>query len=349
MQVHDLLMECRKRRLEIKGEIRALTKEIRSFDVTLPKLALEIEGFETTRRELTRLIPELELLSVHSPEDSERKEGLEREVEKCQQDLNRCIEIASNLESEVSKLQKSILEAGGSRLKNQRNICEKVLSELSAAEQLLGASQMEAVSSEKTMLKAKTAKIDLDEKLSLSHEQLNSKESELQALEAGALQVMKAYEEVKTVEADKRAALEIASKEIEEMKKAQSEILCKEIDLLGQLDALDKQIQENRKKAKQFEQEISRLQAVEAEEGIPEIALPDPSDDDIALPINGADGSPTGQSMGETPHSVLEKYDIDDIKQAIDNLEAERNLLAKNANMGAIAEYKKKEADYFMR
>ena len=37
------------------------------------------------------------------------------------------------------------------------------------------------------------------------------------------------------------------------------------------------------------------------------------------------------------------------LKTDIDTLESERNSLAKNANMGAIAEYRKKEADYLAR
>jgi structural maintenance of chromosome 4 len=54
-------------------------------------------------------------------------------------------------------------------------------------------------------------------------------------------------------------------------------------------------------------------------------------------------------SLLSLSHSVLEKYDPEDIKETIGTLEAERNLLAKNANMGAITEYRKKETDYLSR
>jgi structural maintenance of chromosome 4 len=40
---------------------------------------------------------------------------------------------------------------------------------------------------------------------------------------------------------------------------------------------------------------------------------------------------------------------MESVKNDIAILEKERDTLAKNANMGAIAEYKKKEADYLSR
>ena len=46
---------------------------------------------------------------------------------------------------------------------------------------------------------------------------------------------------------------------------------------------------------------------------------------------------------------ALEQYDISEVKDDIDTLEVEREKMAKNANMTAIAEYRKKEADYLAR
>jgi structural maintenance of chromosome 4 len=40
---------------------------------------------------------------------------------------------------------------------------------------------------------------------------------------------------------------------------------------------------------------------------------------------------------------------MESIKNDISVLEKERDSLSKNANMGAIAEYRKKEADYLSR
>jgi structural maintenance of chromosome 4 len=54
-------------------------------------------------------------------------------------------------------------------------------------------------------------------------------------------------------------------------------------------------------------------------------------------------------SLPNFAFAALEKFDKDEIKEGIDMLEIERNTIAKKANMGAIAEYQKKEADYLTR
>jgi structural maintenance of chromosome 4 len=54
-------------------------------------------------------------------------------------------------------------------------------------------------------------------------------------------------------------------------------------------------------------------------------------------------------SLPKLADSSLEQYSMESVKNDIAILEKERDTLAKNANMGAIAEYKKKEADYLSR
>ncbi len=352
-QAQDLLQECRKRRLDIKSETRALIKDIRSFDVMIPKIKLEIEGFETTRKELTKLVPELQLQCQSTLEDKEEKNSLQMKVQKCQDDMEAGASFASRLEEVVSKLQRDILDAGGPHFKNQKLLCEKILRDLSAAENKLNATNIEVKSSEKAESKSISTKITLHDNLSMCQQNLDLKEEEFKSLESGALDVMAAYEQVKVIEAEKRAALEMASNEADELKRVQTETRCKEIDLLGQVEALEKQINDNRKKLKNWEKEIARLKEVDDDiDYDDENFLSGVGDNTLyskETTMNESDALSNANSLSKLPYSILEKYDPDDIKQSIEILEAERNLLAKNANMSAIAEYRKKEADYLSR
>ena len=47
--------------------------------------------------------------------------------------------------------------------------------------------------------------------------------------------------------------------------------------------------------------------------------------------------------------SALGQYDCEEVKEDILTLEKERDTMAKNANMAAIAEYRRKEQDYLKR
>jgi structural maintenance of chromosome 4 len=369
------IQDSRNRRRSIKEELRKLTTSVKSLKTSLPKLSLEIDGCDTTREELTKLIPELRAQSEVSADDLQKVKVLEAKVEQCKSDMISCVELASKLEKEVSKLQKDILDAGGPRLKKQKGKCGKILSQLNETEKAFNSTKVEIVSSKKASAKAKKAKDTLDKQLVNCGSILTEKTTEFNSLESGALVVIQAYEEVKEIEEKKRVALEGATKEAEELKQSQSEIQFIEIDLVGQLDALKKQISECRKKKTHWENEISSLRETEDEYEIddeddeeeeeddnsrrdsssqPENTEMTDAQEDSSSDNDGNDetASATKVKPSSTPlfsHAALEKYDIEDLKGTISMLQNERSNLAKNANMGAIAEYRKKEADYLSR
>jgi structural maintenance of chromosome 4 len=370
------IQDSRNRRRSIKEELRKLTTAVKSLKTSMPKLSLEIDGCDTTREELTKLIPELRAQSEVSADDLQTVKVLEAKVEQCKSDMISCVELASKLEKEVSKLQKDILDAGGPRLKKQKGKCGKILSQLNETEKAFNSAKVEIVSSKKASAKAKKSKDTLDGQLAKCDAIITEKTTEFNSLESEALIVIQAYEEVKEIEEKKRVALEGATKEAEELKQSQSEIQFLEIDLVGQLDALKKQISECRKKKAHWENEISSLRETEDEYEIDDEDEDDEEEDNNRRDSNSqleentemtdaqedsssdndddetTIASATKVKSSSTPlfsHAALEKYDIEDLKGTISMLQNERSNLAKNANMGAIAEYRKKEADYLSR
>jgi structural maintenance of chromosome 4 len=364
---NSALQECRRRRLAIKELLRTLTKAVKSLDIKLPKLQMEISGCDTTREELTKLIPELREQSEVSEEESIKLVELRKNVEKCKSGMKSCVQLASELEKEVSKMQKDILEAGGPRFKKQKATCDKVVSNLNEQEKQLNSSKVEVKSTEKAATKAKAAGEAFEKELEECQKLLKEKEEEFNALEEGAFEVMTAYEQVKKIEEQKRSALEKETKEAEDLKNSQSEVRCVEIDLLGQLEAFEKQVSENQKKKRRWEKEIERLRKIEDESDFDDEEteeeqestdddMPEDqpeSDDDMDVDDTAEQAASQDGNGEKKPHSlsqsVLEKYHPAEIEETIETLQSERNMLAKNANMGAITEYRKKEADYLSR
>ena len=74
------------------------------------KLSLEISGCDTTREELTRLIPELRTQCEVSDEEAQKVEELQAKVEECKANMTSCVTLADKLEGELSKLQKEETE-----------------------------------------------------------------------------------------------------------------------------------------------------------------------------------------------------------------------------------------------
>jgi structural maintenance of chromosome 4 len=371
------LQECRTRRKELNEEIRALTKRVKFLEVQLPKLAMEIAGCDTTREELTKRIPELKSQSELSDSDAAKLVDLSKNVHRCKTEMSSCALLASKLEAEVARLQKEILDAGGSKLKKQQAACEKALSSLNATEKALNSAKVAITSSQKAAAKARDAKAAAEVHLDECKSTLEEKLKEFKSLEEDALHVLQSYEKVKEVEAEKKEALDAVTKECEVLKKAQSEVKCVEIELLGHIEAFGKQIVDCNKKIQHWAKEVSKLRAV-AEEEDDDLDLSDDEEDEedagSAAPppetsedcdvdatmedaeADGTDIAPEERkqeasktSLPKLAFAALEKFDKDVIKDDIDVLETERNTIAKNANMGAIAEYRKKEADYLTR
>ena len=371
-----MLQQARKRRKELSEEIKTLKKRIKALEVKLPKLSMEISGCDTTRDNLTNQIPELRSQSELSKADAAKLVELNRKVHKCKTDMSSCAMLASKLEAEVARLQKAILDAGGSKLKKQEAACKKVLTDLNNAEKALNTAKVSITSMEKAAMKARETKAAAEEQLEQCKVTLEEKNAEFKALEEDAFKVMQAFENVKVVEAEKREALEAVSKEVEDLKKSQSKVKVVEIELIGKVEAYDKQIKESEANQQKWNDQIAKLRTAaeedddldlsddEAEdEQPPRKTIEDDDDDEEMEDAENAKGnSEEADASSDKPevkapksslptlsYAALEKYDRNEVKADIEVLETERNTIAKNANMGAIAEYRKKEADYLAR
>jgi len=386
-EAQEELKSCRAKRRELTDEIRSLNKRIKTLSVKLPKLQMEIEGFDTTREELTKQLPSLREQSTLSAADEKKKEELTEKVEECKSEMASCVAATSKLEAAVAKLQKSIINAGGSKLKNQQKSCDKAKKDLNDANKELNSAKSTIVNSKKTIKKSERAKETAETDLQQSKDSLETMQEEHKELEDGAKEVMEAYEQVKKDEAEKRKALEGVSKECEKLKSAQQKLKCAEVELSAKIDTLDKQVKDSEKKCNHWKKEIEQLRRDERQEEL-DYDFSDDEDEDEdgdekmqektkdsdsdVEEDDAMDEEEDSESNKEEPkeevkeaevkktsigssslpklaHASLEQYSSDSIKNDISVLEKERDSLAKNANMGAIAEYRKKEADYLLR
>jgi structural maintenance of chromosome 4 len=182
---------------------------------------------------------------------------------------------------------------------------------------------------------------------------------------------MQAYERVQAFEAEKKKGLESVLKETEGLRKIQSDIKCIEVDLIAKIESCTKGAQDIQKKIKHWDHELTLLREAQSQDdefdmsddendvSEPKENVNDENDsDDVVMDDVSSDGknvenvtkSPTGESsLPVFNECALEQYDISEVTDEIASLEKERDSIAKNANMAAIAEYRKKESDYLAR
>uniref|UniRef100_A0A7S2JYQ7 Structural maintenance of chromosomes protein n=1 Tax=Leptocylindrus danicus TaxID=163516 RepID=A0A7S2JYQ7_9STRA len=375
--MQEKLKNVREKRRALANEIRDLNKRIKTLKVRIPKLSMEIASCDTTREELTKRIPELRAECVLSRDDTIKLERLNKKVEKCKLDMASCTMQASKLEAEVASIQKSILDAGGNKLKRQKKMCKNALSNLDEGNKELNEAKVAISSSRKASEKAETMVKNSESELRDNDEKLQQLTDEFKQLEEDAYAVMEAYETAKELEMAKQKELETVQKEREKLRKVQSAMKGIEVDLVAQFEDLDRQVKDNEKRAFHWEHELAKLRTAENQddefdasddemEGDNDEELLEENDrgDDNENDRDGAKGDHDGDSKSPSDiakrlakkgslkiftSSALARYNREEVKQMIKILEDERDSLAKDANMGAIAEYRKKEVDYLAR
>lgn len=352
-QAIEELQNCRQKRAAIQDEVRSLERSIKSLSINIPKLTMQAVGCDTTREELTKRLPELRKQSTLSETDKVKLESLLKTVDKCKRDVGACFEDASKLEEEVAKLQKSILEAGGSQLQEQQDKCERLSSLLEKTSNMLSGEKVIAASAQKNSEKAEKLQLSYRNELQEIAQKFETLDRDIKILEEQALVALNAYDDAKEEEETQRNLLQNVTNEYDIQKKSFTKLMESELELVGQIDTLEKQFREAEKRLKHWESEMQKLYAVEEEE-----AEDDVSDDESM--------SVTGEGENNEEHDCqanlirhkkfptysresLKQYQKDEIKETIKVLEQERDILAKNSNMGAIAEYRKKEQDYLAR
>ncbi|GKY99335.1 hypothetical protein MPSEU_000888500 [Mayamaea pseudoterrestris] len=387
----QLLHDLRTQRKDLLDEIRQLKQRIKAYESKLPKLSMEIAGFDTTRTELTKLIPELKSQSKLSAGDEKELRELNKVVETCKDDMSSCVEEASRLQAAVDRLQKAILDAGGPKLKKQQEKCEKTLKALNDTQKLLNLARVAITSSEKAMAKASSAKASAESKLKETQTKLDEKKAERESLTGDAEAVLKQYEAVMALEKEQRQELDSIQEEIEVLQKSLSDAKSVELEFFAKIDDRKKQATECEKRLKHWTKSIENLRSAAQEDDEDDDLSDDEGDDDdivsekvskdamdvdeevqcstkddsggsamdnlfdadaeVLGPTEMPDQpkSKTKNSLPTFSHAALEKYSKRKIKDDIEILTAEKSAMAKNANMGAIAEYKKKETDYLAR
>ena len=239
----------------------------------------------------------------------------------------------------------------------------------------LTSSSINISSFEKAAKKAKKAVESADSELVAIEEKLEHIQAELEKLQSEAQDVNEAYENVKSIEEDIRKSIRAIEKEYEEVKKTHSKLQCVEIETAGQIDNVLRQIKDLDKRTKHWKGELRRLKV--AEENDKEYISDDEDEDDDNDDFDDEDNNEKEaddvdakgneeetdnverkeknrkiqkiESLPTFSNDALEQYDKEEVKYCIQNLELEYKKLAKDTNMAAIAEYRKKEADYLVR
>jgi len=378
------LKNCRSKLRSITEEIRTLEKRIPILCKSISKLKVEISGFDTTRVELTKQLPGLERQSTLSAEDKKKLQDLNSKVHEKKSVMSTCSKQAKKLESEKNKLQQDIKNAGGPKLSKQQSLCEEISKKINQTNKDLSSSKVTIESSLKAAAKARKEHQKIEKDITLCEESLDKTKIELNTLSSEAKAIQESFDKAKQSEKRKLGEIKSIEKELNDIKKIEAEQKCVEVEINEQKDTYLRQVKECNKRIKHWNEELKKLNVEEEkdedyisddeeekeEDTISksvdtkvneEMEIDDDKEDvkeddkeNVKMEITSTikERRTRNTKLSSLPifnEEALLQYQNINISEDIETLQEERNELAKNTNMAAIAEYRKRETIYLTR
>merc|ERR1719474_1134887 len=231
---------------ELRQQMRQCQKVLDKMSTAQRKMTMEINGLKERRQGLQRQIPEIDAAGEINESDQSTLRQLEEQRRACTAEFEAAQHDCELLEDEIRDLEEQILDAGGSDLRQQKNLVDKLKKSLQEKSKLATTLKVEIKSCSKK-LKSSGAKFE-----SLSTSQLEMKEEYDQIkvkkgeLEEKAVALMELLDEKKAALHDKDTQYKRLSKTVE---KSNAEIT-----------KLTKMIFEEREKRKTVKAELGGMQ-----------------------------------------------------------------------------------------
>jgi structural maintenance of chromosome 4 len=378
------LAKCRSTMDALKREGKALEEALKKLRKSLPKLEMAIVAAEKSLPDLAARAEVLRPRCGISKADAARIKELEASVAKARKDSAGTKKKYDTLQKEIDMLQAKILAAGGEPVKKQRAAVAKATAAHDEAESAVAQAGVDLKDCHKAAEKAAKAAARAEADLAVLEKKHGDVMEEFTALEAKALTVMDAFNtaQAEAKKMEKKAAA--AAKELDALQKEVAKIAAVEVDIVNQADEYSEVLKDNQRKEMHWREKVQELQEAhltdfkewgalssqegedadtDAGKGEGETAKKKATDEERAAAAEGAVATPKtqgskkiGADTAAAPEPLksftaeqLAQYDIEDLKYEIALLEEARDQLSSSVNMTAIAEYKKKQAEYLGR
>ncbi|NXF77085.1 SMC4 protein, partial [Sclerurus mexicanus] len=313
-------VQCQEEKSQLEEAIRKLHQDIREMRNTSEKYTASIQSFSEQESRLRNQLKELEANVVAAAPDKTKQKELEKTLDGYKKAHERLAATAAAMESEVKRLQDLIMDTNNRRLKAQQDKIDKIDKEIDECSSAITKAQVAARTADRNLKKCEEALQRTEKEMEENKREMENLTAELTTLEDKATEVMndckQAEETLPGVQEEKRNLLQ----ELETIRGDEHALQSEALSIKLKIDQVDSHISTHQGKIKYWQKEISKLSLHAIDEQPPEEL----------------------RALGEEELQALP--DPDGIAQRIALLEAQRHQL--RPNLGAIADYRKKEELY---
>ncbi|XP_070988030.1 structural maintenance of chromosomes protein 4-like isoform X2 [Oncorhynchus clarkii lewisi] len=317
------LQGCQERKLQLEEKVQRLRQQLRDMKNTLEKYTNSMQSLAEQEAHLKPQIKELEANVQAAAPDKKQQKQLEKSLKDFQKDFEVASSKAGKVEAEVKRLHTLIVDINSHKLKAQQDKLDMVNKELDDCSSAITKAQVAIKTAGRNLKKCEEGVSHLEGELVENEKSLGDLTEHLKRLEEEAGEIMKACQEAEAALPEVQEQHQRVVREIKVLQEQEHALQEESLGVRLRVEQIDTSITEHTNKIKHWQREASKL-SLHAIEDKPAEALPALTPADLAA-IKGPDVITNQISLMEARCAQMKP------------------------NLGAIAEYKKKEELYLKR
>uniref|UniRef100_UPI003AABFBA3 structural maintenance of chromosomes protein 4 isoform X1 n=2 Tax=Centroberyx gerrardi TaxID=166262 RepID=UPI003AABFBA3 len=317
------LQGCQERKLQLEENIQRLRSQLRDMKNTLEKYTNSMTSLAEQEAHLKPQIKGLEANVLAAAPDKAKQKQMEKSLGAFKNDYGAASSKAGKVEAEVKRLHNLIVDINSHKLKAQQDKLDKVNKELDDCSSAITKAQVAIKTAGRNLKKCEESVNRVQSELEENEKSMAELTEQLKKLEDEAGDIMKACQEAEAALPEVQEQYQGVVKEIKGLQQQEHTLQEESLGVRLRIEQIETTITEHNNKIKHWQKEATKLS------------------------LHANDDKPAEELPVLTPADLEEIADPNVITKKISLLEA--RCAQMKPNLGAIAEYKKKEELYLQR
>ncbi|CAH2247418.1 structural maintenance of chromosomes 4 isoform X1 [Pelobates cultripes] len=311
------------RKVQLEEELTKLRQATREMKNTFEKYTASLQSLSEQEVHLKTQLKGLEANVAATVPDKNQQKQMEKNLESFRKEYEKAAEKSGKVEEEVKRLHKLIVDINNHKLKAQQDKLDKISKEIDDCTSAITKAQVSIKTADRNLKKAEDTVVRTEQEIVENDKSIEALTEELKNLEEKATAVMNECKEAESSLPEIQEKHRDLLHEIKVIQDKEHSLQKEALNIRLKIEQIDSHISEHQSKIKYWQKEISKITLHRIEDNPEEV-----------LPVL-------------TQEELDAIKDPDQIKNQIALLEAKSTEM--KPNLGAIAEYKKKEELYLQR
>uniref|UniRef100_A0A673GJX3 Structural maintenance of chromosomes protein 4 n=1 Tax=Sinocyclocheilus rhinocerous TaxID=307959 RepID=A0A673GJX3_9TELE len=317
------LQDWQQRKHQLEEKVHNARRELRDMKNTLEKYTATIQSLTEQELHLKTQIKDLEANVISAAPDKAKQKQMEKSLEVYRKDFEAASTKAGKVEAEVKRLHTLIVDINSHKLKAQQDKLDQINTQLDECSSAITKAQVAIKTAGRNLKKSEDSVSQLEKEMGENEKLMEELTEQLKKLEEAAGEIMQTYQQAEEALPEVQEQHRGVLQQIKALQEQEHALQKESLSVRLKVEHIDTAIAECHNKIKHWEREASRLS------------------------LHPIDGAPEEELPALNPEQLEDIGNPDVIKNEIALLEDRCSNM--KPNLGAIAEFKKKEELYLQR